>query len=91
MSTSKNNISATTIRGLFTKPLPQVITEEPNHENLRRVFKDLYENAQNVPYPHDGGTYGILGMIMPAADYANLPHTTAWTDPAVPAAEPNYC
>ena len=63
-------------------PFPK--DQPPNAGTVRKLARELHANAAAVPCPAGGGNHGHVGMIMPAAQYATLPGTIPWVDPAHP-------
>ena len=60
----------------------------PDAAYLRTIQRELYANCSAVPSALGGGNHGHLGLIMPAAEYANLSNV-AFAVPACPA-QPVY-
>ena len=58
------------------------VDTEPTATNIRQLKKEVFQNAMAIPSTHGGGDHGHLGLVMSAADYANVPGTAAFVVPA---------
>ena len=65
--------STTSGHTALTLPFDPLTPLDPNSrptvEAIRRLRKELYENAASVESSYGGGEFGLLGMLMPSADY----------------------
>ena len=68
---------------------PTKIQGLPTYQTLRSLRDVLKANAASVETIIGGGTYGHLGLILPAHVYNNIvpplhPGTNSWNDPIYP-------
>ena len=54
------------------------VDTEPTATNICQLKKEIFQNAMAIPSTCGGGNHGHLGLIMTAADYANVPGTAAF-------------
>ena len=54
------------------------IDTKPTVTHIRQLKKELFQNALAIPSTHGGGNHGHLGLVMSAADCANIPGTAAF-------------
>ena len=57
---------------------------EPDTRSLQKVFKQLKRNARSIPSTLGGGQYGHLFMVIPPAEWNNLPGAVAVVPPRDP-------
>lgn len=62
---------------------------KPSPAEIRQLRKELYDNAQAITTSLGGGQHGHLGLLMPAAEYANMAGAAPYAIPAPPVA-PDY-
>jgi hypothetical protein len=65
------------------------IKGKPDAMSWRQIRRELYTRAGATATPL-GGTYGYLGAIMPAAEYAQLPGAVAFVEPVHPGPHPGH-
>ena len=58
------------------------VDTEPTAANIRQLKKEIFQNAMAILSEYGGGNHGHLGLVMTAADYANVPGTAAFNVPA---------
>jgi hypothetical protein len=71
-------MATATVTGLrpLTLPIspltPLRADTKPTVTDIRQLRSELYENASSVRSRYGGGQHGLLGMLMPAEEYAEL-------------------
>lgn len=60
------------IQDNFPQRSVEKIHGEPNYATLHQLNKTLRANASSVPSTLGGGAHGLLGLLLPAADYFAL-------------------
>jgi hypothetical protein len=63
---------------------------KPTPETIRRLQKQLYDNAQAVNSDLGGGRHGHLGMLMPREEYIRISHNNEEYNLPEKPAPPNY-
>ena len=62
--------------------------EEPSAAAVRLLESQFYAAAATYPSHRGGGTTGLIGAFMPAAQFAAMPGTAPWLDPVDPGPTP---
>lgn len=57
----------------------------PDAFTVRRLKKEVVQCAIAIPSDLGGGAHGLLGLVIPAADYATIVPATPFVRPAAPA------
>ena len=73
--------------------VPTKISGQPTYSTLKQLQDVLKTNTASVDTVLGGGTYGHLGLILPAHVYDQIvpplhPGTHAWNDPVNPGVNP---
>ena len=57
---------------------------KPTLDKIIKVLRQLKRNAQRIPTTLGGGNHCYLALLLSAADYINIPGTTAFNRPGTP-------
>jgi hypothetical protein len=62
--------------------------EKPNYVTLKIIHRQLNANAMAITSDRGRGQHGHLPLVIPAAQFNNIPNTQAWVHPAHPGPTP---